>query len=374
MDKFSTIVSFLIIVVCANAQQLVLNDGFRGQYIHEAVLPVSSSAYVLAKDSIAYLYNTTGILPYKTKKLKDCYVLNTVENKLYTIRLVPQFADQLDDETQQLTTLVNYVYVLDYSRLDSVRTDELVKQYGYLIPKTAIEEGFTFNETASIEDTYATIRYQDDHLSLPSHYALIDKNKILAVHRNGNLVLSETKNHKVAKEETWTNFNGDISIVSCAKIGDIVRVNFQRYQQESDTLESFWSIINLENQRFVTIDLKDFNANLEKLQEQDLALLNSVPFFYKSLNNNNITLFVLPHKNYVWVDDNSYYYGSDDLSKYATMQKEDNSYSLSAHAYLYNNPSRILRAIAPLEKDKIKALEETYVRNKHEIISQRCKE
>jgi hypothetical protein len=83
-------------------------------------------------------------------------------------------------------------------------------------------------------------------------------------------------------------------------------------------------------------------------------------------------MLVLPHKNYVWLDDESYYYGSHGLAKYASIRKDDKSYNLKVHTYLFNYPSRILRAIAPQEKEKIKALAEIYVRNKREIISERC--
>lgn len=371
--KFAILVSILLIVFTAKSQQLVLNDGLKSQYVQEAVLPVSSNAYVIVKDSTAYLYNLTSILPYTSKKLKDSYVLNTVENKLYTINLVPEYADQIDADTQELITLVTYVYEINFGTLDSGKTDELVKQYGYLIPKTAISEIFKFNETVNLEDNITLRGYQEPHSLLQpqnTNYLTVDENNLFFVDTNENLILAEIKNNKINNLETWTNFNGSINLVSSIKIGDVVRVNFQRYQEENDTLEDYWSIINLNTQTFETIDLKDFNASLENLQEQDTRLLNSIPFFYKALNNSNITMYVLPNKNHVWLDDESYYYGSDDLSKYATMHKEDKSYNLKVHAYLFNYPSRILRAIAPQEKEKIKALAEIYVRNKHKIISE----
>ncbi|AFU68186.1 hypothetical protein P700755_001249 [Psychroflexus torquis ATCC 700755] len=373
--KFAILVSILFIVFTAKAQQFVLNNGLKMQYVQEAVLPVAKDAYVVLKDSTAYLYNTTNILPYTSQKLKDSYILNTVENKIYTIDLVQQYVDQIEADTHELITLVTYVYVAYYSNLDSTKINELVKQYGYLIPKVAISEIFKFNETLNLEDNITLRDCQEPHSLLQpqnTNYLKVDENNLFYVDTNENLILAEIKNSKINNLETWTNFNGSISLVSSVKIGDVVRVNFQRYQEESDTLEEFWSIINLKKKTFVAIDLKDFNANLENLQEQDAKLLNSTPFFYKAVDGNNITMLVLPHKNYVWLDDESYYYGSHDLAKYASMRKDDKSYNLKVHAYLFNYPSRILRAIAPQEKEKIKALAEIYVRNKREIISERC--
>jgi hypothetical protein len=365
--KKTTIALFLLITLTSKAQQLVLNDGLKPEYVQEAVLPVSNNAYVLVRDSTAYLYNTTGTLPYKKQKLNDSYILNTSEDKLYSINLVPQYVDQIDDDTQEITTLVTYVYNVMYNTLDNVRTNELKKLHGHFIPKTAVPESFSFDDILTIEDTYATSIYQESHASLPSHYLKIDKNNILAIHANGGLVLTEVKNHKVTRKKSWAGFNVSIHLINCIKIGDFARIKFQRYNSETDKLEDFWSIINLKTQAFVPIDLKEFNANLANLQEQDAGLLNSVQFFYKGTDNSNIWMFVLPNKNFVWLDDESYYYGSDDLSKYATMQKEDKSFSLNAHAYIYNHPSRILRAIAPQEKDRIIALAEIYVKNKHKI-------
>ncbi|GGG45024.1 hypothetical protein [Bizionia arctica] len=363
----------LIVTLTAKAQQLVLNDGLIAQYTQEAILPLTDEIYALVKDSTAFLYNVNGAVPYKASKLKDSYILNTVENKLYNIKLVPNFVDQIEDDTQELITLVTYVYEVNYATVDKAKTNDLVKQYGYLIPKKAVSETFRFNETLNIEDSYSMSIYQDKHLSLPSHYIRIDKNNILALHANGDLVLNEVKEHKVTREKKWSDFNGSINIVSSVKIGDVARINFQHYQENSDTVVSIWSTINLKTQAFVPVDLKDFNTNLENLQAQDVALLNSVPYFYKAINASNMRLFVLPDRNFVWLDDESYYYGSDDLSKYVTMNMEGKSYDLSAHAYIFNYPSRIIRAIAPQEIDKIRILEEVYVKNKHKIESERCK-
>jgi hypothetical protein len=152
----------------------------------------------------------------------------------------------------------------------------------------------------------------------------------------------------------------------------VARITFQIDISETDQIETFWSLIDLSTQNFEAIDLEKFYTNLEKLNDQDTALLNSLPYFYKAHNGSNIKMFVLPDRNFVWLDDESYYYGSDDLSKYATMQKEDKSFSLNAHAYIYKHPSRILRAIAPQEKDRIRALAEIYVKNKHKIELARC--
>lgn len=372
--KLAILLPILLITIKTNAQQLILKEGFKSQYIQEAVLPVANNAYVTLKDSTAYLYNTNGAIPYNRQKLSDIYIVSKLEKKLYSIALLPQYFDQIDEETEAITTLVTYVHEVNFPTVETTKIDALVQQYGYFIPKIAVSEMFSFNESLNIEETYSYSNHQDMHASLPSHYLRLDKNNILAVHANGDLVLTEVKNHKVSKEQKWNNFNGEISIINSIKIGDFARINFQRYIKESDRLDNFWSIINLKTQTFVPIDLKDFNANLEKLQPTDAALLNNIPFFYKAENDSNITLFVLPNKNFVWLDDDSYYYGSEDLSKYATMQEEDKSYSLKVHSYLFNYPSRILRAIAPQEKDKIRALEETYVRNKHEITSQRCKD
>jgi hypothetical protein len=370
--KIAILVSILLTVFTAKAQQLVLNDGLKMQYVQEAVLPVAEDAYVVLKDSTVCLYTTNAVIPYKKEKLGDGYIVNTIQKRLYTINLIPQYVDQIEADTQELITLVTYVYEAYYSTLDSTKINELVNKYGYLIPKAAVPESFQFNATLNIKDGYATSIHQDMHASLPSHYIGVDKNNILAVGANRDLFLQEAKNNKVTKGQTWTNFNGSISLISSVKIGDVVRVNFQRYQEENDRLEEFWSIINLKKQTFETIDLKDFSANLENLQEQDAKLLNSTPFFYKAVDGSNITMLVLPHKNYVWLDDESYYYGSHDLAKYASIRKDDKSYNLKVHAYLFNYPSRILRAIAPQEKEKIKALAEIYVRNKREIISERC--
>ncbi|AFL82008.1 hypothetical protein Aeqsu_2552 [Aequorivita sublithincola DSM 14238] len=372
--RFLILLLILIITLTAKAQKLVLNDGLQVQYVQEAILPVSNNEYVVLKDSAAYLYKTTGVIPYKKQKLSDIYILSKVEKRLYSIDLKPQYFDQIDEESDELTTLVTYQYEINYSSIDNVKIDVFINKHGYLIPRTTVSKRFTFNENLNIEDTYTKSIYQDDHAALPSSGLIVDKNNILAVSAEGNLTLTEVKNNKVIREKKWTDFNGSISLVSSVKIENFVRVNFQRYQEGNDFSESFWSIINLKTQTFAAINLKDFNTNLNKLQEQDAAQLNSVPFFYKAENNSNIQFFVLPDNNFVWVDDESYYYGSDDLSKYATMQKEGKSYSLQAHAYIYNYASRILRAIAPQEKDKIRALAETYVRNKYKIESERCKD
>lgn len=372
--RFLILIPFFLITLKASAQRLVLNDGLKLEYAQEAVLPVADDLYVLVKDSTAYLYKTTSVIPYKKQELSEIYILSKVEKRLYSIDLVPQYFDQIDEESDELTTLVTYQYETNYSEIENAKIDALIKKYGYLIPKTTVSEMFNFNENLNFEDTYTRSIFQDDHASLPSHYLIIDKNNILALAANGDLVLTEVKNNKVSRKKEWTDFNGSISLISSVKIGDFARVNFQRYQEGKDYADSFWSIINLKTQTFAAIDLKDFDTNLENLQEQDTALLNSVPFFYKALNNSNIKLFVLPNKNFVWLDDESYYYGSKDLTKYATIQKEDKNYSLSAHAYIFNYSSRILRAIAPQEKDKIRALAEEYVINKYKITSERCKD
>lgn len=366
--KLYSIVSILLIAVAAKAQTFVLNSNLKAPYVQEVVLPVANNAYVLVYDSTAYLYNVHSTLPYITQNLKDSYILNTDENRLYSIKLVPLYIDQIDEVSEELTTLVTYVYEINYGNLESALTNKLVKQYGYLIPKSATPENFTFSATLNIEDTYTSSIYQDLHAAHPSHHLRIDKGNVLIVEANGDLSLSEVKNHKVEKEKKWTNFKGTINLISCVKIGDVVRVNFERYQKETNKLESFWSIINLKTQTFVSIDLKDFNANLKNLQNQDIALLNSIPFFYKAENESNIKLFVLPNANFVWLDDESYYYGSNDISKYATMQKDDKSYDLTKHSYLFNHPSHILRAIAPQKSDKIRALEEAYDKNKQKVI------
>ena len=373
--KIAILVSILLIVFTAKAQQLVLNDGLKMQYVQEAVLPVAEDAYVVLKDSTVCLYTTNAVIPYKKEKLGDGYIVNTIQKRLYTINLIPQYVDQIEADTQELITLVTYVYEAYYSTLDSTKINELVNKYGYLIPKAAISEIFKFNETLNLEYNITLRDYQEPHSLLQpqnTNYLTVDENNLFYVDTNENLILAEIKNNKINNLETWTNFNGSISLVSSVKIGDVVRVNFQRYQEENDRLEEFWSIINLKKQTFETIDLKDFGANLENLQEQDAKLLNSTPFFYKAVDGSNITMLVLPHKNYVWLDDESYYYGSHDLAKYASIRKDDKSYNLKVHAYLFNYPSRILRAIAPQEKEKIKALAEIYVRNKREIISERC--
>ena len=367
--KFLIISVVFLVAASLHAQELVLKDNYK--YTQEAILPVSNTSYVLVKDSTAFLYNVNAVLPYKKQILSDIYILNDVEKKLYTISLVPQYLDQIEDNTQEIITLVTYVYETNYAILDKAKTNELVKQYSYFIPKTAVPN-IVFNQTIHIEDSYATSIYQNHHLSLPSYSIRIDKNNILAVHANGDLVLTEVKNHKVNRLKKWTNFNGSISLVSSVKIGDIVRIKFQRYQPETDKLEDFWSIINIKNQTFVNINLKDFFTNLKHLQEQDVALLNSTSYFHKAINGSNIRMFVLPNDNFVWLDDKSYYYGSDSLSEYANMQKEDKNFSLNTHAYLFNYPSRILRAIAPQKKDTIRTLEKVYVKNKQKIIAERC--
>ncbi len=369
--RFLILLPILIISLATKAQKLVLNDHLHAQYVQEVILPVSDEAYVLVKDSTAFLYNVNNVLPFKKQELNDIYILNEIEKRLYTIALVPQYVDQIDFDTEEITTLVTYVYEVYYASVDNDKIDELVKRYGYLIPKSAVSQMFKFDTFITIEDTYSTSIYQEDHASLPSHYLLIDKNNILAVDANGDLVLTEVKDNKVRRKKKWTNFNGSISLDRSLKIGDVARINFSRYEEESDNIASFWSTINLKTQTFVPVDLKKFHSNLENIQEQDAPLLNSIPFFYKAENESNIILYVLPNKNFVWLDDASYYYGSDDLSKYATMQKDGKSYSLPVHAYLFNYPSRILRAIAPQEKDKIKALAEIYVRNKYKVESER---
>jgi hypothetical protein len=370
--KYYKIALFLLITLTANAQHLVLNEGLKAQYIQEALLPVSNNTYVVLKDSTAYLYSLAHILPYKIQQLKDSSVLNVVENRLYSINLLPQYLDQIDADTQELITLVTDTYKTHYNILASSKTKEFMKKYGYLIPNNAVSKNFAFTESLNIEDNYTTANYDDEHFSLPSSYIGIDKSNVIAKHRNGDLILTAAENHKVTKKKIWSKFNGSINLVSCVKIGDVARIKFQRYNLETDKVEDFWSIINLKTQAFVPIDLKEFNANLTNLQEQDTVLLNSVPFFYKVTDSSNIRMFVLPKKNFVWLDDESYYYGSGDLSKYATMQKEDKSFSLYAHAYIYNHPSRILRAIAPQEKDRIRALAEIYVKNKHKIELAHC--
>ncbi|XMO86543.1 hypothetical protein AAFN75_17295 [Algibacter sp. AS12] len=362
----------LITTAISHAQQLVINNDFKPQYIEEAAFPIASNTYVLVKDTTAYLYNTNGPLPYKTQNINDNYILNTVKNHLYNINLIPQYLDQIDQDTNELTTLVTYVYKVNYTTIDNEQIDILKKQYGHFIPKTAIPKTSTFNKTLNIEDTYATSIDSKLHGPLQSHYLVLDKNNLLSADDNGNLRLTKVKNHKVYKEKIWSNFNGLISLISSIKIGDVARIKFQRYQPEKEIVEDFWCLIDLKKQTFVNIHLKDFHTNLKNLQEQDAPLLNSVPFFYKAENTSNIKLFVFPYNNFVWLDDESYYYGSKDFSNYAIMQKENKSYSLKVHAYLFNYPSRILRAISPHEKDKIRVLEEAYVKNKHKIISERC--
>ncbi|WP_044399256.1 hypothetical protein [Lacinutrix sp. Hel_I_90] len=370
--KYYEIALFFLIALSAKAQQLIIKDGLKAQYVQEAILPVSNNAYVVLKDSTAYLYNVANILPYKTQQLKDSYVLNVIENRLYKIRLLPQYFDQIDADTQELITLVTYTYETHYSVLGSSKTKAFSEKYGYLIPKNAVSEDLPFNESFNIEDNYTAAIYDDSHFMLPSNYIRADKTNIIAVHRNGDLVLTAAENHKVTKKKIWSQFNGSLSLVNCVKIGDVARITFQIDPSETDQIEAFWSIINLKTQAFVPIDLKKFNANLANLQEQDAVLLNSVPFFYKGTNNSNIRMFVLPNKNFVWLDDESYYYGSDELNNYATMQKEDKSFSLNAHGYIYNHPSRILSAIAPQEKDRIRAIAKIYVKNKYKIELERC--
>jgi hypothetical protein len=46
---------FLLITLTTKAQQLVLNGDLKGQYVEEAVLPVTNNAYVSVRDSTAYL-------------------------------------------------------------------------------------------------------------------------------------------------------------------------------------------------------------------------------------------------------------------------------------------------------------------------------
>jgi len=370
--KFCITVSILLIAAIACAQQLVLNDDLKARHVQEAVLPVSSNAYVVLKDSTAYLYNVADILPHKTQQLKDSYVLNVVENRLYTVSLLPQYFDQMEADTQELMTLVTYTYETHYSVLDSSKTKELKQKYGYLIPRNTLSEDFAFTESLNIEDNYATAIYEDMHFSLPSSSIVIDKNNVLALYRNRDLVLAAAENHKVTQKKIWSQFNGAVSPINSVKIGDVARITFQTDPSKKDQIETFWSIINLSTQNFEAIDLEKFHVNLEKLSDQDTALLNSIPYFYKAFNGSTIKMFVLPDRNFVWLDDQSYYYGSDELTKYATMQKEDKNYSLTSHSYIYNHPSRILKAIAPQEKEKIKSLAEIYVRNKHKITSGRC--
>lgn len=373
VSRFFAIAAIFYVGMSAIGQQLVVNDGLKTPYVEEAILPVSNSAYVVVKDSTVYLYNATAILPSKKQELTDSYILNTVDNKLYDVRLVPQYLDRIDEDLQQIITLVTYKYEVQYGIVDQTKANELVKLYGHLIPKIAISETFSFNETLDIEDTYSFSIHQDKHFALPSHFIRIDKNNALAVHQNGNLVLSEVKNHKTSRKQTWTGFNGDLNLLKCVKIGNVVRLNFQLYQQEIDSVEDFWSIIDLENQGFVAIDLKEFHSNLEKLNLQDVALLNRTPYFYKAQNGSNIKLFVFPKNNFVWYDDKSHYFGSDDLSEYVTMQMNDKNYNVRAHDYIYNHPSQILKAITPEEKEKIKLLEKKYVINKRKTLSERCK-
>jgi hypothetical protein len=216
--KKTTIALFLLITLTSKAQQLVLNDGLKAEYVQETVLPVSNNAYVLVKDITAYLYNIKSVIPYKKQKLNDSYILNTSEDKLYSINLVPQYVDQIDDDTQEITTLVTYVYNVMYGTLDNVRTNELKKLHGHFIPKTAVPESFAFDEILTIEDTYSTNIYQESHASLPSHYLKIDKNNILAVNANGDLVLTEVKNHKVTRKISWAGFNVSINLINCIKI------------------------------------------------------------------------------------------------------------------------------------------------------------
>jgi len=266
----------------------------------------------------------------------------------------------------------NLLYILFFFTTSVISSQEI--QLAHFKSSNCDEEK-EIEKTMNIEDNYTTANYDDEHFSLPISYIGIDKSNVIAKHRNGDLVLTAAENYKVTKKKKkkiWSKFNGSINLVSCVKIGDVARIKFQRYNSETDKVEDFWSIINLKTQAFVPIDLKEFNANLANLQEQDTVLLNSVPFFYKGINSSNIRMFVLPNKNFVWLDDESYYYGSGVLSKYATMQKEDKSFSLNAHAYIYNHPSRILRAIAPQEKDRIRALAEIYVKNKHKIELAHC--
>jgi hypothetical protein len=73
--KKTTIALFLLITLTSKAQQLVLNDGLKAEYVQETVLPVSNNAYVLVKDITAYLYNIKSVIPYKKQKLNDSYIL-----------------------------------------------------------------------------------------------------------------------------------------------------------------------------------------------------------------------------------------------------------------------------------------------------------
>jgi hypothetical protein len=199
--KYYKIALFLLITLTANAQHLVLNEGLKAQYIQEAVLPVSNNAYVVLKDSTAYLYSVAHILPYKTQQVKDSYVVNVVENRLYSINLLPQYFDQIDADTQELITLVTYTYKTHYNILARSKTKEFMEKYGYLIPKNAVSENFAFSESLNIEDNYTTAIYEDSYFSLPSSNIRVYKSNVIAKHRNGDLVLTAAENHKVTKKK-----------------------------------------------------------------------------------------------------------------------------------------------------------------------------
>ncbi|OAB81437.1 hypothetical protein [Cochleicola gelatinilyticus] len=358
--KFLNLLGILFITITTQAQQLKINPELIAQSVEEVVLPVSEDAYVLVKDSIAYAYKIDAVLPYKKQNLKNSYILDVVNNRVYSLALVSKKVDQVD-EFLNTTTLVYYKYEFNYCEIESAKTTTLMNTYGYFIPKIVVSEFAPFNGTLNADDLYTTSIYESsDHLALPSHYLRIDKNNVLAVLNNGYLVLSEAKNHKVAQKKYWGNFNGTLSLQRSVKIGDFARITFQRYREDIDDLETFWSILDLKKQIFVPINLEQFYSNLENIEEQDISLLNSTPLFYKALNSTNIRMFVLPDNNYVWVNDQSYYYGSKELSKYAILKKDVINYNLNVHTHIYDHPARILRAIAPQETEKIKAFSKSY--------------
>lgn len=363
--KFLIAVGLLIITITTQAQQLKINPDFIAQSAEEIVLPVSENAYVLVKDSTAYVYNIDAVLPFKKSTINENFILDLKNNRLIGVALIPEYFDNVD-ENREVVTTVSYKYEINYSVIDSIESSNLLKNYQYFIPKSVVPKTVKHNGTLNPKDLYASAFDQSsDNLALPSHYIKIDQDNVLAALNNGYLVLSEAKNNKVTQKKYWGNFNGTLSLQRSVKIGDFARITFQRYREDIDTLETFWSILDLKKQIFVPVDLEQFYSNVENLGEQDISLLNSTLLFYRALNNNNIKMYVLPDNNFVWLNDESYYYGSKDVSQYATFKKDDINYKLHVHAQTYNHPARILRAIAPQETEKIKELSKKYELNKN---------
>ena len=350
--KFLNVVGLLIITFTIQAQHLIINPDLISHNVEEVILPVSNNAYVLVKDSTAYVYNIDAVLPFKKGNIKENFILDINNNRLLTIALVPEYFDKAD-ENMNIVTLVSYKYEINYSVVDSIKANNLVDKYDYFIPKSVVHETIENRETLNSEDLFVTSIYSSSgNLALPSHYLRIDKNQSLSVLNNGYLTLSEVKNNKVVKDKSWGFFNGSISLQRSIKIGDFARINFQRYKEDSDILENFWCIIDLKKQIFAPIDLKQFYSNLENIEAQDISLINSTPFFFRSLNDNNVRMYVLPDNNYVWLDDQSYYYSSGDLSNYAQIKVRDKSLSPNVNVHHYKHPDNILKAIAPHEPEK----------------------